>query len=271
MRIDSFLKEDLERMQTVRKAGLTFAPEAGTQRLRDTINKGVTEEDLLRAVGDAFEAGWNGVKLYFMIGLPTETEEDILGIAELARKVSAKFYAMPKEKRGKGLRLSVSASSFVPKPFTPFQWEPQDRKETLIEKQKLLRAALKGIRGVEFSYHEPDISVLEAVFARGDRRLADVLEKAWQNGSRFDSWDEHFKLEAWDGAFVSAGVDPDYYAHRRRSVDEALPWDHIDSIVTKDYLKKEYHAAAEAKVTKDCRLGCNGCFGERYATYCKIN
>ena len=271
LRIDSFLKEDLERMQTVRKAGLTFAPEAGTQRLRDTINKGVTEEDLLRAVGDAFEAGWNGVKLYFMIGLPTETEEDILGIAELARKVSAKFYAMPKEKRGKGLRLSVSASSFVPKPFTPFQWEPQDRKETLIEKQKILRAALKGIRGVEFSYHEPDISVLEAVFARGDRRLADVLEKAWQNGSRFDSWDEHFKLEAWDDAFVSAGVDPDYYAHRRRSVDEALPWDHIDSIVTKDYLKKEYHAAAEAKVTKDCRLGCNGCFGERYATYCKIN
>ena len=134
-----------------------------------------------------------------------------------------------------------------------------------------MRAALKGIRGVEFSYHEPDISVLEAVFARGDRRLADVLEKAWQNGSRFDSWDEHFKLEAWDDAFVSAGVDPDYYAHRRRSVDEALPWDHIDSIVTKDYLKKEYHAAAEAKVTKDCRLGCNGCFGERYATYCKIN
>lgn len=271
LRIDSFLKEDLERMQSVRKAGLTFAPEAGTQRLRDAINKGVSEDDLLRAVGDAFSSGWNGVKLYFMIGLPTETEEDILGIAELARKVSALFYSMPKEKRGKGLRLSVSASSFVPKPFTPFQWEPQDRKATLIEKQKLLKNALKGIRGVEFSYHEPDISVLEAVFARGDRRLADVLERAWQNGARFDSWDEHFKLEAWQEAFEHENVDPDKYAHRRRALDEALPWDHIDAVVTKDYLMRENARAYQAQVTKDCRLGCNGCFGEKYATYCKIN
>ena len=271
LRIDSCLKEDLERMQSVRKAGLTFAPEAGTQRLRDAINKGVSEDDLLRAVGDAFSSGWNGVKLYFMIGLPTETEEDILGIAELARKVSALFYSMPKEKRGKGLRLSVSASSFVPKPFTPFQWEPQDRKETLIEKQKLLKSALKGIRGVEFSYHEPDISVLEAVFARGDRKLADVLERAWELGARFDSWDEHFKLDAWNAAFEQTGVDPDAYAHRRREKDEALPWDHIDSVVTKEYLVRESERAYRAEVTKDCRLGCNGCFGEKYATYCKIN
>ena len=271
LRIDSFIKEDLERMQSVRKAGLTFAPEAGTQRLRDAINKGVSEDDLLRAVGDAFSSGWNGVKLYFMIGLPTETEEDILGIAELARKVSALFYSMPKEKRGKGLRLSVSASSFVPKPFTPFQWEPQDRKETLIEKQKLLKSALKGMRGVEFSYHEPDISVLEAVFARGDRKLADVLERAWELGARFDSWDEHFKLDAWNTAFEQTGVDPDAYAHRRREKDEALPWDHIDSVVTKEYLVRESERAYRAEVTKDCRLGCNGCFGEKYATYCKIN
>lgn len=271
LRIDSFLKEDLERMQSVRKAGLTFAPEAGTQRLRDAINKGVSEEDLLRAVGDAFSSGWNGVKLYFMIGLPTETEEDILGIAELARKVSALFYSMPKEKRGKGLRLSVSASSFVPKPFTPFQWEAQDRKETLIEKQRLLKGALKGIRGVEFSYHEPDISVLEAVFARGDRRLAPVVERAWQNGARFDSWDEHFKLEAWQEAFEHECVNPDMYAHRRRDLDEPLPWDHIDAVVTKEYLVREHERAYKAQVTKDCRLGCNGCFGEKYATYCKIN
>lgn len=271
LRIDSFLKNDLEQMQSVRKAGLTFAPEAGTQRLRDVINKGVTEDDLLRAVGDAFNAGWNGVKLYFMIGLPTETDEDVLGIAELARKVSQLFYSMPKEKRGKGLRLSVSASSFVPKPFTPFQWQAQDRKETLIEKQKLLRAALKGIRGAEFSYHEPDISILEAVFARGDRKLAPVLVEAWNNGSRFDSWDEHFKLEAWNAAFAALGVDPDAYAHRQRNVNEPLPWDHVDCVVTKEYLKKEFSAANTASVTKDCRLGCNGCFGECYADYCKVD
>ncbi len=269
LRIDSFLKDDLERMQTVRKAGLTFAPEAGTQRLRDTINKGVNEEDLLRAVGDAFEAGWNGVKLYFMIGLPTETEEDILGIAELARKVSARFYQTPKDKRGKGLRLAVSASSFVPKPFTPFQWEPQDRKEQLMEKQRLLRNALKGIRGVEFSYHAPDISVLEAVFARGDRALADVLESAWKEGARFDSWDEHFKLESWQKAFALNGINPDDYAHRRRGLDEVLPWSHVDCIVTEEYLKKEYAAALDASVTRDCRQGCNGCFGKCYADYCK--
>ncbi len=269
LRIDSFLKDDLERMQSVRKAGLTFAPEAGTQRLRDVINKGVNEEDLLRAVGDAFEAGWNGVKLYFMIGLPTETEEDILGIAELARKVSARFYQMPKEKRGKGLRLAVSASSFVPKPFTPFQWVPQDTKETLMEKQRLLRGALKGIRGVEFSYHAPDVSVLEGVFARGDRVLANVIEAAWNNGARFDSWDEHFKPGAWESAFEATKVNPADYAHRQRELNETLPWDHVDCIVTNEYLKKEYAAAMGASVTRDCRQGCNGCFGERYADYCK--
>lgn len=270
LRIDSFLKDDLERMQSVRKAGLTFAPEAGTQRLRDTINKGVDEEDLLRAVGDAFEAGWDGVKLYFMIGLPTETDEDILGIAELARKVSARFYQMPKEKRAKGLRLSVSASSFVPKPFTPFQWEAQDIKEELMRKQRMLRDALKGIRGVEFSYHAPDISVLEAVFARGDRRLAGLLESAWRRGARFDSWDECFSKRAWDEAFTESGIDPAFYANRRRALGERLPWEHIDELVTVEYLKKEREAAYRASKTRDCRQGCNGCFGERYADYCKV-
>jgi len=270
LRIDSFLKDDLEKMQSVRKAGLTFAPEAGTQRMRDVINKNVTEEDLLRAVEDAFNAGWNGVKLYFMIGLPGETEEDILGIADLARKVSRVFYSMPKEKRGKGLRLTVSASSFVPKPFTPFQWEPQDRMEQLKEKQQLLRGALKGIHGVEFNYHASAVSVLEAVFARGDRRLADVLMHAYEKGCRFDSWDEHFKPAAWEEAFAECGLDPDFYAHRRRELDEALPWDHVDMVVTKDYLKKEYQRSLCASRTKDCREGCNGCFGEKYADYCKI-
>ncbi|MBS5879900.1 MAG: TIGR03960 family B12-binding radical SAM protein [Clostridium sp.] len=270
LRIDAFMKDDLERMQSVRKAGLTFAPEAGTQRLRDVINKGVQEEDLLRSAQDAFEAGWNSVKLYFMIGLPTETEEDLLGIADLARKVSALFYSMPKEKRGKGLRLSVSASSFVPKPFTPFQWEPQDTKETLMEKQKFLRAAMKGIRGAEFSYHAPDVSVLEAVFARGDRRLADVMEAAYRYGARFDSWDEHFKPEAWSAAFVETGVLPSDYAHRRREPGEPLPWGHIDMLVTEAYLMRELARANGALTTRDCRGGCNGCFGEKYADYCKV-
>ena len=270
LRIDSFLKDDLVQMQSVRKAGLTFAPEAGTQRLRDVINKGVQEEDLLRSAKDAFEAGWSSVKLYFMIGLPTETEEDLLGIAELARKVSALFYSMPKEKRGKGLRLSISASSFVPKPFTPFQWEAQNSKETLIEKQKFLRAALKGIRGAEFSYHAPDISVLEGVFARGDRRLADVLENAYHHGARFDSWDEHYKQHAWETAFAEAGVDPAAYAHRQRTPGEPLPWGHIDMLVTEAYLMRELARANAAITTKDCRAGCNGCFGEKYADYCKV-
>jgi len=271
LRLDAFMKDDLAEMQSIRKAGLTLAPEAGTQRLRDVINKGVTEEDLMRSVKDAFEAGWNGVKLYFMIGLPTETEEDLLGIADLARKVSAAFYSMPKEKRGKGLRLSVSASTFVPKPFTPFQWEPQDYKEQIIEKQKFLRSALKGIRGVEFAYHAPDVSVLEAVMARGDRRLAPVMLEAYKNGARFDSWDEHFKLSAWDAAFESCGVDPSWYANRKRDPEtEILPWSHVDMLVNEDYFRKELENAYAASVTRDCRKGCNGCFGGKYADYCKI-
>ncbi len=270
LRIDSLLKEDLERMQSVRKAGLTLAPEAGTQRLRDVINKGVTEDDLLRSVQDAFESGWSGVKLYFMIGLPTETDEDLLGIADLAKKVAQVFYALPKEKRGKGLRLSVSASSFVPKPWTPFQWEAQNTKEELIRKQQLLRNAFRGIRGAEFSYHAPDLSALEAVVARGDRRLAAVMLNAYENGARFDSWDEHFRLSIWENAFAECGVDPAYYANRERSTDEALPWDHLDMLVTKDYLKAEREKAYNGTTTKDCRNGCNGCFGGKYADYCKI-
>lgn len=269
LRIDSFLKDDLETMGELRKGGLTFAPEAGTQRLRDVINKGVTEEDLLRAVGDAFDAGWTGVKLYFMIGLPTETEEDILGIAELAKKVSRLFYSMPKEKRGKGLRLSVSASSFVPKPWTPFQWCAQDTKDSLMEKQRLLRGALKGIRGVEFSYHAPDVSVLEGVFARGDRRLAAVIDAAYGMGARFDSWDEHFKREAWSAAFELCGLDPAEYAHSERPLASPLPWEHLDMLVERDYLVNEFEKAKRGVTTRDCRAGCNGCFGERYADYCK--
>lgn len=271
LRVDSFLKDDLEKMQSVRKAGLTFAPEAGTQRLRDVINKCVTEEDLLRATGDAFEAGWTGVKLYFMIGLPTETDEDILGIADLARKVSRRFYQMPKEKRGKGLRLTVSASSFVPKPFTPFQWAPQCTMEELRRKQALLKEAMKGIRGAEFTYHPSRLSTLEAAFSRGDRRLGAVLEHAYEAGCRFDSWSEHFKPEAWDTAFAACGLTLDEYAYRERSLDEPLPWEHIDMWVTQEYFKEEYLKALQADVTDDCRKGCNGCFGEKYADFCQLS
>lgn len=271
LRVDRFLKNDFEQMQGMRKSGLTFAPEAGSQRLRDVINKGVTEEDLLRVARESFEAGWTGLKLYFMIGLPTETEEDILGIAELARKVSQAYYTLPKEKRGKGLRLSISASSFVPKPCTPFQWVAQDTAEQLKRKQRLLAGALKGIRGVEFKYHDSDTSMLEAVFSRGDRRLAAVLLEAHARGCRFDSWAEHFKPQAWHEAFAAAGVDPAYYAYRERDIDEPLPWAHIDMLVEQDYLKKEYQLAMQAAVTQDCRHGCNGCFGARYADYCKLS
>lgn len=271
LRIDTFIKEDLERMQEVRKAGLTFAPEAGTQRMRDVINKGVTEEDLLRAARDAFEAGWTGIKLYFMIGLPTETDEDIIGIADLARKVSRVFYELPKEQRGKGLRVTVSASSFVPKPFTPFQWVPQDTMEELRRKQQLLKSALKGVHGAEYHYHDSTISMLEAVFSRGDRRLGRVLLEAYARGCRFDSWAEHFRPEAWRQAFSDCGLDPAYYANRERALDEALPWQHIDMLVEQEYLKSEYERAMQAANTPDCRKGCNGCFGAKYADYCQLS
>lgn len=271
LRIDSFMKDDLEKMQGVRKTGLTFAPEAGTQRLRDVINKGVCEEDLLRTVKDAFTAGWHGVKLYFMIGLPSETDDDILGIAELARNVSREFYSLPKDMRGKGLRCTVSASTFVPKPFTPFQWENQISVEEVLRRQALLRGALKGIRGVEFNCHFSETSRLEACFARGDRRLGEVMLRAYEHGTRFDSWDEHFKKEAWDEAFSECGLSVDQFAGRVIGLDEPLAWDHMDALVTKDYLKREYESALAAVVTGDCREKCNGCFGKRCKTHCRMH
>ena len=270
LRIDSLLKDDLDKMQTVRKGGLTFAPEAGTQRMRDVINKNVTEEDLLRAVTDAFTAGWCGVKLYFMIGLPTETDEDIVGIAELARKVSNAFYRLPKDKRGSGFRVTVSVSTFVPKPWTAFQWCAQDRQEEIVRKQQLLKAALKGVRGAELHCHPSVLSVLEAVFSRGDRRLSGVLIDAYRLGCRFDSWAEHFMPDAWAEAFERNGLTMDEYAHRERAVGEPLPWETVDALVTESYLRREWAKAQEARTTKDCRQGCNGCFGEHCEDYCRI-
>ena len=268
LRIDSLLKGELSKMQSVRKAGLTFAPEAGTQRMRDVINKNVTEEDLLRACADAFTAGWTGVKLYFMIGLPTETDEDVLGIIDLARKVSKLFYSLPKEQRGKALRVTVSVSTFVPKPHTAFEWCPQDPPEEVMRKQKLLQGAIRSVRGGELHYHPSFLSELEAAFSRGDRRLNGVLLRAHEKGCRFDSWSEHFKPQAWREAFEEEGLPVEEYARRFRELEEPLPWDHVDVVVTKSFLQREYKKAMEAMTTPDCRQGCNGCFGRAYADYC---
>jgi len=258
LRIDSFSLKLIQEVQKVRKSGLTFAPEAGTQRMRDVINKGVDEEDLMNSVGAAFETGYSNIKLYFMIGLPTETIEDIQGIADLTFKVVDRYYKVPKENRGKGLNITASSACFVPKPFTPFQWEPQDPIDTLIEKQKYLHKAIKR-KQITFNWHEPYVSYMEAVFARGDRRLCDVLIKAWELGCKFDGWNEYFKFDVWMQAFKEMGINPDFYATRRRELEEILPWDHIDVGVTKKYLRSEYKKSLKAELTRDCRTACTGC------------
>lgn len=270
LRLDSVLKESLEETQKERKTSLTFAPEAGTQRLRDVINKGVTEADLMEKVTDAFQGGWSSVKLYFMMGLPTETYEDLDGIADLARKVVSAYFAVPKGQRAKGLRVTCSASVFVPKPFTPFQWEPQDTLDTVQQKQMHLREALRSVKGVNFNYHESGLSFLEACFSRGDRRMGRVLLRAFEKGCMLDGWSEQFKYDTWMEAFQECGIDPAFYAYRRREKDEILPWDFIDSGVTKEYLWREKQKADRAETTKDCRKGCNGCGLQRFKGVCKF-
>jgi len=269
LRIDSVLKDSLAETQQVKKSSLTFAPEAGTQRLRDVINKGVTEQDLLEKVTDAFQGGWSSVKLYFMIGLPTETYEDLDGIGHLAHVVNQAYFAVPKDQRARGLRVTCSASSFVPKPFTPFQWEPQDTQQQIKDKQAYLREVLRRIKGVNFSWHEPEVSYLEACFSRGDRRIGRVLERAVEKGCMLDGWSEQFKFDAWMEAFEECGLDPSWYAHRRRGKDEILPWDFIDAGVTKAFLWREKERAERAEVTPDCRKGCQGCGLRRFEGVCQ--
>ena len=268
-RIDTVLTETLRQTQKVRKTALTLAPEAGTQRLRDVINKGVTEEDLVRSVTDAFEEGWSAVKLYFMIGLPTETDEDVLGIARLAELVRSCYLSLPKEKRAPGLRITVSASVFVPKNFTPFQWAPQPDSAEIVRRQQLLKQALSRVRGVEFKYHAMDLSYIEAAFARGDRRLADVLECAWRLGCRFDGWSDQFRFDLWKQAFSQCGLDADFYACRMRPDEERFAWDHLDAGVSKEFLLREWHKAQRAQRTPDCRLGCENCGMRRYEGACR--
>ena len=263
-RIDNVLTDTLRETQKVRKTSLTLAPEAGTQRLRDVINKGVTEEDLMRAVQDAFNEGWSSVKLYFMVGLPTETDEDVLGIADLARKVRQCYFQVPKERRTPGLRITVSASVFVPKNFTPFQWVGQLDEATVTRRQRMLLDALKQIKGVDFKYHDMDVSYFEAVLARGDRRTAEALERAWRLGCRFDGWSDQYRHDLWQQAFYDSGLDPNFYACRERPTDELLPWDHLDAGVTKAFLLREWEKAQRGECTRDCRKGCVGCGVNRY-------
>ena len=257
LRADNFSRELMEKLQTVRKSGLTFAPEAGTQRLRDVINKNLTEDEILNTCAQAFSGGWNNVKLYFMLGLPTETDEDVLGIAELVYKViqAWKEHAVNKKR---GLRVHVATAYFVPKPHTPFQWEKQITPQEYLRRCKLLKSHFYS-KSIVYDYHSPDLSRLEAVFARGDRQLGPVIETAVRNGARLDGWDEYFNYSKWYDAFRECGIDEDFYTTRGYGENEILPWDTIDVGVSKAFLKRERRRAYDGKVTPDCRHGCAGC------------
>ncbi len=257
LRADNFSRELMEKLQTVRKSGLTFAPEAGTQRLRDVINKNLTEDEILSTCENAFSGGWSNVKLYFMLGLPTETDEDVIGIAELVYKVIQTWQRVGTNKK-RGLRVHVATAYFVPKPHTPFQWEQQITPEEYLRRCKLLKKHFYH-KSIEYDYHEPELSRLEAVMARGDRRLGQVLEQAVKNGARLDGWDEYFNYSYWFDAFRTCGVDPDFYTVRGYGMEEILPWDTIDVGVTKRFLALERKRAYEEKITPDCREGCAGC------------
>lgn len=256
LRIDSFSVDIAKEVQAVRKSGLTFAPEAGSQKMRDIINKGVTEEDLMHAVEAAFASGWSSVKLYFMIGLPGETDEDVLAIADLAKKVQYKYYQVTGKR---GAKVTVSASSFVPKPYTAFQWFAQNDLETLRRKQFLLKDALK-VKNITFQYHDAKTGIIEAVFARGDRRLGKALLLAWQKGARFDGWSDCFSFERWQEAIAEAGLSIDFYAARERGLDEVFPWEHIQPAVDRRFLRREWEKAQAQQLTHDCRRStCTGC------------
>lgn len=258
LRIDNFSEELLEKVKRVRKSGLTFAPEAGTQRLRDVINKNVSEEEIMNTCRIAFEGGYSNVKLYFMMGLPTERDEDIVGIAELAQRIIDLYYTIENRPKGRGVQVSISTATFVPKPFTPFQFEAQDTKEMIKHKQKLLVSSVKT-KKIKVSWHDPNVSMLEAVLAKGDRRLSQVIYKAWQKGCKFDSWSEHYKYDKWLEAFDECNISPEFYANRQRPYDEILPWDHLDYYVSKEFFVRENQTARAGKTTPNCRQRCSAC------------
>lgn len=257
LRADNFSVELMHRIQKVRSGGLTFAPEAGSKRLRDAINKNLTEEEILNACKIAFENGRSTVKLYFMIGLPTETDEDIKGIAELSQKILYLWKTHATNKK-RGVKITVSAACFVPKPQTPFQWEAQNTREEFKRKAQLLREAITA-KAITYNWHEPDVSFLEAVFARGDRRIGKVIEAAWRMGAKLDGWDEHFSLDMWLSAFEECGIDPAFYANRERVADEIMPWDHISTGVSKRFLRSECEKAYRSEASPNCREKCLGC------------
>ena len=258
LRVDNFSDELVEQLNKVRRSGLTFAPEAGTQRLRDVINKNVTEEEVINTCTKAFDNGWTSVKLYFMMGLPTETMEDIEGMADLGMQVVHAFYKNPNRQKGTGVQVSISCASFIPKPFTPFQWEPEDTMESLKEKQAHLLESIPS-KKIKVSYHETPTSLLEGVLARGDRRLNKVILRAFELGCKFDSWDDKFNFDAWMQAFEENGIDPHFYTHRRRPFSELLPWDHLDYGVSRKFLERENIKAHNNEVTPHCRIHCSGC------------
>ena len=263
LRIDNFSEDLMEKINRLKKSGLTFAPEAGTQRLRDVINKNITENDILGTCATAFRGGYTAVKLYFMMGLPTETDQDIVGIADLAQKIVDLYYSLPERPKGKAVNVSISVANFVPKPHTPFQFEPQITREEMMRRQRLLKDSIKS-KKITFNYHENRTSFLEGVFARGDRKLGAVIESAYKKGCRFDGWDECFNLDAWLEAFDECDVAPEFYANRTRPFDEITPWDHLDYRITKDFLIRENMAAHAEKTTPNCREKCAGCGANSY-------
>lgn len=262
LRIDAFSLDVMSKVQDVRKSSLTFAPEAGSQRLRDVINKGLTREDILQGAGMAFEGGWNKVKLYFMLGLPTETEEDMRAIPELANEIAVRYYEIPKEQRNGKCQVSISTSFFVPKPFTPFQWAPMYPKEEYLRRAKIVNDTMKeqlNRKSLRYHWHEADVTVLEGIFARGDRRIAQAIYYAYESGCIFDAWGDFFDAGKWDAAFEKAGLDVAFYAYRERGIDEVLPWDFIDVGIRKDFFVREWKRAMEGTVTPNCRMMCSGC------------
>jgi len=262
LRIDAFALDVMQKVQDIKKSSLTFAPEAGSQRLRDVINKGLTEEVILKGAMDAFIGGWNKVKLYFMLGLPTETKEDIEGIAILADKIAREYYTLPKEERNGKCQITASTSFFVPKPFTPFQWSPMATKEEFYQKRRIVSDKLKEMinqKSIRYNWHDSETTVLEGIFARGDRKLSKSIYDAYKAGCIYDAWSEYFKYDVWLDVFEKNGVDIDFYTTRERSEDEIFPWDFIDIGVTKKFLYREYMQAKEEKVTPNCRQKCSGC------------
>lgn len=262
LRIDAFSLDVMSKVQDVRKSSLTFAPEAGSQRLRDVINKGLTEEVILDGAGQAFEGGWNRVKLYFMLGLPTETEEDMKGIAWLAEKIAERYYEIPKEKRNGKCQIVVSTSFFVPKPFTPFQWARMCTKEEFLHRAYVVNHEIKdqlNRKSIKYNWHEAEVTVLEGILARGDRKVGAAIRRAYEKGCLFDSWGEYFCNSLWMEAFEECGIDTDFYTVRERGLDEVFPWDFIDIGVSRAFLEREWKRAQEGTVTKNCRQGCSGC------------